>query len=41
VASFAAVAIGSVLYIALMSRLAPQQLQTLVGSVRPAPASAS
>jgi hypothetical protein len=33
-----AVAVGSVLYGLLTSRLAPSQVQTLVGSVRPAPA---
>jgi hypothetical protein len=35
VGSFIAVAVGSVLYVVLMSRLASQQLQTLVGAVRP------
>jgi hypothetical protein len=38
VGSFIAVAVGSVLYVVLMSRLASQQLQTLVGAVRPASA---
>jgi hypothetical protein len=41
VGSFVAVAVGSVLYVVLMSRLARDQVQTLVGSVKPASASAS
>jgi peptidoglycan biosynthesis protein MviN/MurJ (putative lipid II flippase) len=41
VGSFIAVAVGSVLYVVLMSRLARDQVQTLVGSVKPASASAS
>jgi hypothetical protein len=41
VGSFIAVAVGSVLYLVLMSRLARDQVQTLVGSVKPASASAS
>jgi hypothetical protein len=39
--SFIAVAVGSILYVVLMSRLARDQMQTLLGSVRPASASAS
>jgi hypothetical protein len=41
VGSFIAVAVGSILYLVLMSRLARDQVQTLVGSVKPASASAS
>jgi hypothetical protein len=40
VGSFLAVAVGSLLYVVLMSRIARDQLQTLVSSLRPASASA-
>ena len=41
VEGFVAIAIGSVLYVLLTTRLSPTQVQLLVGAVRPASASAS